>query len=243
MPRKSSLPRVQDLTQDQWGLVTRRQVEEAGIGSTTAERLTGPGGGLERVAHGVYQIAGSPIPDHRDLRAAWLQLAPEVPAWERTAEQGVMSHRSAASLYGLGHFPADRHEFTFPVRRQTRRQDVRIHVRQIKDDEWIALKGLPVTRPSRIVSDLLWQHEDPEGVAQIVIEACRNVFDYPGTFVDSLAPHSFRFGLRRGDGFALLKWFLDLVGDSDTQRWLGEAREHINRSVFNEDGSPSPVSA
>jgi hypothetical protein len=34
---------------------------------------------------------------------------------------GVVSHRSAAELYGLGHLTADQHEFTVPSRRQTRR--------------------------------------------------------------------------------------------------------------------------
>jgi hypothetical protein len=230
VPRPSPLPRLQELAQDQWGLITRRQILAAGIGMTTLERLTGPDGFLERVAHGVYQLAGAPTPDHRDLRAAWLQLAPDVPAWKRTADQGVVSHRSAAAVYGLGHLPADRHEFTVAQRRQTRRSDVRLHVRGLDHAEWIALHGLPVTRPSRIASDLLWDHEDPEAVAQIVAEAIRKLFDYPGTFADTLAPHAARFGLRRGDGIALLRWFLDLVGDPETDRWMNEARARANQT-------------
>jgi hypothetical protein len=205
-------------------------VENAGIGVTTLERLTMPEGALERVARGVYQLGGAPTPDHRELRAAWLQLAPEIPAWERTVEQGVVSHRSAASVYGLGHLPADRHEFTVPWRRQTRRPDVRIHVRHLDDGEWIVLHGLPVTRPSRMASDLLWDQEDPEAVGQIVADAIRGVFDYPGTFADSLAPHAARFGLRRGDGIALLRWLLGLVGDPETDRWMKEARAHMDRA-------------
>lgn len=234
MPRSSPLPRFQELAQDQWGLVTRRQVEDAGIGETTLDRLTAPGGALERVAHGVYQLAGAPIPDHRDLRAAWLQLAPGIPAWERTADQGVVSHRSAASLYGLEHLPADRHDFTVPKRRQTRRPDIRIHVRTLGDAEWIDLRGLPVTRPSRIAADLLRDHEDPEAVAQIVVEAVRGAFDYPGTFADSLAPLAGRFGLRKGDGLAALRWMVGLVGDPDTARWLEEARAHVERASAKE---------
>ena len=219
-----------DIAQDQWGLITRRQAEDAGIGATTLERLTGPEGVMERVAYGVYQLAGAPTPDHRDLRAAWLQLAPEIPAWERTADQGVVSHRSAASMYGLGHLPADLHEFTVLRRRQTRRPDVRIHMRRIDDEKWVSLHGLPVTRPSRIASDLLWDQEDPEAVAQIVAEAIRGISDYPGTFADSLAPHAARFGLRRGDGIALLRWLLGLVGDPETDRWMHEARAHVDRT-------------
>src|ERR1700722_12901974 len=160
-----------ELTQDQWGLVTRRQLVDAGIGSTTLERLAGPGGALDRVAWGVYQLTGTPVPEHRDLRAAWLQLAPEVPAWNRAPAQGVVSHRSAAALYGLGHLPADQHEFTVPRRHQTRRPDVRIHVRPLGDGEWAHVDGLLVTRPRRIAADLIQAREDPEAVAQVITEA------------------------------------------------------------------------
>lgn len=217
--------RLADLAADQWGLVTRRQAELLGIPATTLDRLTAPDGMLRRVAHGVYQLAGAPTPDHLDLRAAWLQLAPDVPAWERTKDQGVISHRSAATVYGLGHLPADRHEFTVARRRQTRRPDVRFHVRPLRDDEWVVAHGLPVTRPSRIASDLLIEREDPEAVAQIIVDAMRGVFDYPGTFVDSLGPFAGRFGLRQGDGMGLLRWFLGLVGDPETDYWLRLAQE------------------
>ena len=231
MNRKPALHRIQELAQEQWGLLTRQQIKNAGIGSTTMERMTSPRGSLERVATGVYRLTFTPIPDHLELRAAWLQLAPSVPVWERTADQGVVSHRSAAEVYGLGHLAAERHEFTVPKRKQTRRPDVRIHVRALQDREWIGHRGLPVTRPSRIASDLLWDHEDPESVAQLVTDAIRRVYDYPGTFADTLAPHAARFGLRRGDGIALLQWFLDMTGDPERNRWMDEAREPLNDSA------------
>ncbi len=226
MPSYSTLHRLAELAEDQWGLVTRRQAEAAGISPATLARLSAdePAGGvLERVAGGVYHLRGAPLPDHVELRAAWLQLAPETPAWKRTAAQGVVSHRSAARLYGLGHLPADRHEFTVPTRRQSRRPDIRLHQRPLQEGEWIELQGLPVTRPSRIAADLLADGEDPEAVAQVVADAIRGAFDYPGTFADTLGPHAARFGLRRGDGSSLLRWLLDLVGDPDTARWMQEA--------------------
>ena len=229
VPRASVLPRLQDLTQEQWGLVTRRQMEAEGIGPTTLDRLTSPGGVLDRVTTGVYRLVGAPTPDHMELRAAWLQLAPGVMAWERTAKEGVVSHRSAAAMYGLGHLPADRHEFTLPERRQTRRADVRIHVRSLTDGDWVGLRGLPVTRPSRIASDLLFDHEDPEAVARLIVDALRPIYDYPGAFADSLAPHAARFGLRKGDGLALLRWFLDMTGDPGANRWMDDARAHVDR--------------
>jgi hypothetical protein len=229
VPRPSPLPRLQELAQDQWGLLTRRQMGARGIGSTTLERLAAPGGVLERVATGVYRLAAAPVPDHLELRAAWLQLAPATPAWDRKAEQGVVSHRSAATLYGLGHLPADCHAFTLQKRKQSRRPDVQIHVRQINDGEWINLGGMLVTRPSRIASDLLWDHEDPEAVAQVVSDSIRRVLDYPGTFANELAPHAAKFGLRKMDGLALLRWLLDLTNDPEAGDWMSEARTHANR--------------
>ena len=87
------------------------------------------------------------------------------------------------------------------------------------------------TDASRIASDLLWDHEDPEAVARVIADAIRPVYDYPGTFADSLAPHAARFGLRKGDGLALLRWFLDMTGDSETDRWMDEARAHVDRTA------------
>jgi predicted transcriptional regulator of viral defense system len=231
MARTSTIQRLADVAEDQWGLITRRQAELAGVSRPTIDRLTKGESILERLGHGVYHLAGAPTPDHAELRAAWLQLAPATPVWERTPSQGVVSHRSAATIYGLGELPADVHEFTVSERRQSRRPDVRIHRRALRDGEWVHLAGLPVTRPSRIASDLLFDKEDPGAVARLTADAIRRSLDYPGTFADALAPHAARFGLRRGDGLALLQWLLELAGDSETPQWMDEARSHVARAA------------
>jgi predicted transcriptional regulator of viral defense system len=241
MPRSTTLSKLAEFAPDQWGLITRKQAEEAGVSPATMTRLTGDRSTLERVGHGVYHLVGAPIPDHLPLRVAWLQLAPDVPAWRRTAEEGVVSHRSAAELYGLGHLPADRHEFTVPRRRRSRRPDVKLHVRKLRDDEWITLRGLPVTRPSRIASDLLADHEEPGAMAQLVADAIRNEYDYPGAIADALAPHAAAFGFRRGGGLALLRSLLDLVDDSDAKRWLEEARAHVGARRSTPPPSPTTI--
>lgn len=219
MPRASTITRLAPIAEEQWGFVTRRQAEKAGVSPATFKRLIRDGV-LERTRSAVYRLAGAPLPDHVELRSAWLQLAPETPVWERRPEQGIASHRSAAAMYGIGHLPADVHEFILPVRRQVRQPDVRIHRGRLRDNEWIILRGLPITRPSRIASDLLVVHEDPEAVGRVVADALRGVYDYAGTFADTLAPHAAQLGLRRGDGVAVLRWLLDLVGDPETTRWM-----------------------
>lgn len=222
MPASSTLVRLGTIAEDQWGLVTRRQAQNAGVSPATVTRLI-RAGVLDPVAHGVYRLAGSPSVEHTELRAAWLQLAPETPAWNRPPAQGVVSHRSAAALYGIGDLPADTHEFTLPVRRQTRRRDVRLHVGKLGDAEWVMLRGVPVTRPARIAADLMIEREDPEAIAQVVVDAIRDFDDHPRTIAIGLARHAGRLGLRRGDGEGALRWLLDLVGDSESPRWLAEA--------------------
>jgi hypothetical protein len=238
MPHARTLSRLAPIAEDQWGLITRRQAGDAGVSPATLQRLTSSGV-LERVAHGVYHLSGAPEPDHLGLRAAWLQLAPEMPAWERTADRGVVSHRSAAALYGLGHLPADQHEFKLPRRKQSRRPDVRLHQGPIRN--WTDLGGLPVTRPSEIAADLLSEREDPGAVGQVIADAIRQGYDYPGTFADALAPHGAKFGLRSGDGIGLLRWLLELVGDPDTPRWLQEARAHVARAAGNDAAQASVI--
>jgi predicted transcriptional regulator of viral defense system len=227
MTRDPALAKLSPIAEDQWGLLTRRQAEKAGIPPATLARLTAEGTVLRRVAHGVYRLGGAPPPDHEALRAAWLQLEPDVPAWQRTPEQGVVSHRSAAALYELGELPADVHEFTVSRRRQSRRKDVRLHRRKIGKGQVLPWKGMPTTLPAQTASDLLYEHEDPEAVARIIVEAIRRANDYPGTIAQAIAPHAAQFGLRRGDGLALFRWLVGLVGDPEADQWMREAREHF----------------
>ena len=109
-----------------------------------------------------------------------------------------------------------------------------MHLRQLPDADWTSLRGLPVTRPARIAADLLRENEDPEAVAHITADSIRAVYDYPATFAEALGPYAARFGLRRGDGLALLGWLLDLVGDPATSRWMSEASDSFRRQQASE---------
>jgi Transcriptional regulator, AbiEi antitoxin len=211
------------LAEDQWGLLTRRQAEAAGVSPATLQRLSRPGGVLERTAHGVYHLAGAPLPPHPGLRSAWLALGPETLAWERSPVQGVVSHRSAAELWELGHLPADRHEFTLPERRQTRQRDVRLHRGRLEEGEMVLLGGLPVTSPARTATDLLADKEDPEAVAWVIADALRKKKEWAGNFAAALGPRAAQLRFRRGEGLAVLAWLLDLSGEPGADRWIEEA--------------------
>jgi predicted transcriptional regulator of viral defense system len=226
--RRATVSLLSDFAAEQRGLVTSRQAAEAGVPKSTWERLIADGSVLERVARGVYRFVMVPPAEHLALVAAWLQLVPAVPAWERRPDQGIVSHRSAASLYRLGHLPADTHEFTVTGRKQSRRPDVRIHQRAISAGEWTRLGCLIVTRPARIASDLLSDQEDPESVGHVIADAIRGGQEQPRAFAEQIGKHAARFGLRRGDGVQLLRWLLDLVGDPETQQWMTAARASVD---------------
>jgi hypothetical protein len=228
--------KLANIAEDQWGLLTRRQAEAAGVSPATLQRLSADESMLDRTAHGVYHLAGAPLPDHVGLRSAWLQLAPASLAWERDAEQGTVSHRSAADLWELGHLPADRHEFILPGRRQTRQSDVRIHRGQLKDAEWVPLRGLPVTSPARTAADLLADKEDPEAVAQVVADALRTKKEWAGNFAIALRPRAAQLRFRRGDGTAVLSWLLDLSGEPGAGRWIEEAGTRMTEITLHRAG-------
>ena len=192
-----------EIAEDQWGLLTRAQALATGVPRATFARLASAGA-LIRVAHGVYRIAGSTDPGHLELRAAWLQLDPTTPAWQRlrSDDTAVVSHRSAAALYGLGDLIAAIHEFTVARRTQTRRPDVRLHLRPIPSADRAIVDGLPVTRPHRIVADLLTQHEDGSAISTIATDAIRARLTTAAQLRDALSPLARRYHAKDGADLA-----------------------------------------
>jgi hypothetical protein len=148
--------------------------------------------------------------------AAWVRV--------RLPDVAVVSHASAASLYGVGDLRADVHEFTLPVRRQTRRSDVRLHRGQVPDKQRLLLHGLLTTCAGRMIADLLNDHIEPASVAQITAEVVQRGFDYPSTIAECIAPSATRYGFRRGDGVALLDHLLRQANYSDRVEMVALAR-------------------
>ncbi len=72
------------------------------------------------------------------------------------------------------------------------------------------------------------------------VGSLRNFYDYPSTVAKSLAPHAAKYGLRRGDGVALLRVMLDLAEDPQTDFWMSEAGGHLVRD-FEKERAPATV--
>ena len=219
------LAHIVTLSEDQWGLVTRRQADQAGVPAASFSRLI-ERGQLERVAHGIYRVVGAAAADHLELRAAWLQLDAGRPAWARLEDRAdaVVSHASAAALYEVGELRADVHEFTWSRPHRTRRADVRIHRGQVPDADHIVVNGLPTSRPARMLADLLADGQESVLVARMVAEVIERNYDHPGAIAEHLAPFASAFGRRPGDGVAALKYLLELVDSRlDRRAVLAEA--------------------
>jgi hypothetical protein len=218
------MQRLSDLAEGQWGLVTTQQARLSGVGWSSLAYLRKEGL-LERVAHGVYRIRAGGELDHLALRAAWLQLEPEKPAWARLDDPAVafVSHASAAALYGVGALRPDLHEFTLPIRRQTSRPDIRLHRGKVPDQSRLILRGLPVTRADWMIRDLLADHVEPAQIAEITAEVIDKVFDDLPVVAETIAQYATRFNLPHGDGAALLD-FLLMLARSDPPAIPGQPR-------------------
>jgi len=204
-----------DLAAEQWGLVTTSQARGLGVSAQTVARLTNQGA-LERLTHGVHRVAGTPPSPLDDLRAAWLALDPTRRASERLRDKDpiAVAYRSAAAIHELGDLEADRLEFISGARKQTRRPDIRLHRGQIGPGEWTIVEGLPVTSVLRTVADLAADHVDGGHLASVVRDALtrRQVDDQQ--LAATLRPHAHHYGVRMGDGEALLARFLQESGVS-----------------------------
>lgn len=87
--------------------------------------------------------------------------------------------------------------------------------------------------------------------ARIVAQSSRDVYDYPGTFAEALAPHAARFGLRRPTPYSLRRGItsLRIRGGEDRQaiaKQCGTSVEMLERSYSFaiedlEDEGPQPA--
>jgi predicted transcriptional regulator of viral defense system len=195
MKTHAALLAVAGVTVGQWGMVTTAQAGALGVSRLVLSRLA-EAGHLERLAHGVYKDAGVPTDQYDDLRAAWLSTDPTRLAEHRLddgASGVVVASTSAATLYGMGDFWADRHEFVAPIRRQSQRSGIRFRRRVLDSRDVTVVQGLPAMRVEKTLTDLLDDVGDQSLVADTLRDAEKN-------------------GFKRTDGTGLLEKLLEGAG-------------------------------
>lgn len=132
-----------DLAKRQRGLMTSRQLAALGVGRRTIERWVASGR-LRRVHRGVYAVGPQPLTRRGRWLAAVLAKGPEA----------VLSHESAAALWGLA---GDRREVDVTAprgRRGPNDSGIRLHRGKLARDEWMSREGIPVTTVARTLFDL-----------------------------------------------------------------------------------------
>jgi very-short-patch-repair endonuclease len=127
------------LAERQHGVVARRQLLALGLSADAIGRRL-RAGRLHSIHRGVYAVGHRVVSRHGMWMAAVL-----------VAERAVLSHRSAAALWGIR--DSDRVEITVSgaLRRRPR---VTVHGATLQDDETTIHEGIPVTTVARTLLDL-----------------------------------------------------------------------------------------
>jgi hypothetical protein len=125
----------------QHSLFTRAQAHSAGFTDHMIQHRLATGRWV-LVARGVYRLAGVPVTWKQRALAACLISGPGA----------VVSHRSAAVLWGVSGFRPGPLDITVPAGRSGRNALARVH--RSHDVSGVVRDLVPVTRPSRMLHDL-----------------------------------------------------------------------------------------
>jgi very-short-patch-repair endonuclease len=149
MPRESALDYLRGcersavaLAEAQHGVISRKQLLALGFTPRMIQKRL-ESGRLHLLHRGVYALG------HRVLsrRGHWMA------AVLASGERAVLSHRSAAALWGIRQTDRGRIEVTVPLAKRARPR-IQIHRAPLPPDELATHHGIPVTTPSRTAFDL-----------------------------------------------------------------------------------------
>ncbi|MGH7447008.1 MAG: DUF559 domain-containing protein [Longimicrobiales bacterium] len=129
------------LAADQHGVVSRRQLERAGVSTDVADRYIRIGR-MTRLHRGVYQFGPAAGP-HARLVAATLACG----------DTAALSHRSVAGLWRMLGESDGIVDVTVSGRSESR-AGIRVHRAQLRPDEVTSSQGMRVTTPARTLYDL-----------------------------------------------------------------------------------------
>lgn len=179
-------------------MFTTAQAAEVGVPRKLLSSLSASGA-IERLAQGVYRMAGVPPAEHQieSIRPHWLAVG-------GSAEAGVVAAgTTAATLHGIGDwFPAES-AFVTSTRRTTRLPDVRLRIRRLDEEDVVYVDGLPSMTVERTIADFVEAREEPSLVADALRHAAqRGILLRPRRLARLLEPLARRNGEATGDALA-----------------------------------------
>jgi very-short-patch-repair endonuclease len=151
--------RVAALAMRQGGAISRRQLLTCGLSARAVERRL-DAGRLVLVHRGVYAVGGAWLGTRGRSFAALLSAGPDA----------VLSHRWAASMWGLLAEPAEDVELSVPRSTPHRRLDLVVHGTRFGPGDVRRRDDLPLTSPARTLLDIAGL-VDPSELEHAVREA------------------------------------------------------------------------
>lgn len=206
----STLVALGSIAQRRWGLFTTAQAESSGVARKTLSRMAATGA-IERVAHGVYRMAGAPSQEHEAIYATWLALGgATTPRTETGIAAVIAAGMTAATLHNIGDFFPNHYDFIVPSRKGTRLSGIRLRIRDLTREDVIPVNGLPALTVERTIADLVEIGTDISLVADALRDAVRaDKLVAPHRLVDYLGPSAKR---RKTTGAALAGDLFELAG-------------------------------
>jgi very-short-patch-repair endonuclease len=212
-------------------VVSRAQLLELGLGAGAIDHRVARGG-LHVVHRGAYAVGHAVLSREGAWMAAVLAAGPGA----------VLSHRSAAALWGIRDTARARVEVTVP--RVCRRPGIDAHRAALATDEVTIETGIPVTTPARTLLDLA-EVLDPHRLERAVHETEFRRLTSPLSLAALLARHQGRRGTaalraivdRNGLGRTITKSDLELMFLAFVDRY------RIPRPLVNEEIGPYVVDA
>jgi predicted transcriptional regulator of viral defense system len=205
-----TLVRLGAIAERRWGLITTAQAQAVGVTRKQLSRMASSGV-IERVAQGVYRMAGAPTQDHEAIYATWLALGGADTARAQAGVASVVAAGATAALvHGIGDFMPGGLDFIVPARKGTRLPGVRLRIRVLAREDVIPANGLPALTVERTIADLVELGTDLSLVAGAVRDAVRgDTLVSPERLVSYLSAIASR-GQR--DGRALTQDLFELAG-------------------------------
>ena len=134
--------RIAELAGGQHGVLSRRQLEDLGLGLDGIERRVSRGR-LHRLHSGVYTVGHHVVPKGGRWLAAVLA----------SGTDAILSHQAAAALWGMRSYVTGAIDVTTP-RKWRSAEGIRRHCSHLRSDEVTRLDGIPITGVSRTILDL-----------------------------------------------------------------------------------------
>lgn len=210
-----------ELAGRQHGIVARRQLLGLGFNRREIEHRVARGR-LHVVMRGVYAVGWPQLTRERRWMAAVLACG----------DGAMLSHRSAAALWGIGTERRGLTEVSVRRRCELKRPGLRVRSRPtVAQDDVMRQNGIPVTSPTRTLVDLAAEL-GPLGVERAVNEADKR---------DLIDPEALRTALDRYEGEPGAPRLRKLL-DKRTFRLSDSNLEILFRPIAVEAGLPFPLS-